>query len=421
MARVDHLEMQKSVKLSTHAVLFLATPHQGGEGVQLAEIMRRVFSVVSYTNQKLLEQVQRHSTWLQDLQARYNAISRDVETWRRFSSMKHMRWRFLFSGGSSVLVYFSMSADHSSIVKYHGATDPNYERVSIRLRVLISRAAPRVRQNWVRWNTIREIELRWPPAEMLHNTPTSSSHFKLVVLYGIGGVGKTQIALEHAYLSKSKYSAIFWIDGSSKESALLGIWRCLERNAYHYSSIGAEDNARFRRIKEALQHVWKKENAQGPPKPDFMGTGNRHQDPKAQDLQLLAGAFTYWLSLGSNKHWLIILDNVDDIESYDFRELLPKTEHGSVIVTTRRSDLAVNWDAIEVTDMDTAEAIALLMMSMKSIAQDKASEWDAAKRLVAMMMLNYKDTKALWDYRGDTTMTTGDISYFAIHCVWSTN
>jgi hypothetical protein len=80
MARVDHLEIQKSIKLSTHAALFVATPHQGGEGVHLAEIMRRVFSVASYTNPKLLEQVQRHSAWLQDLQARYNAISRDLET-----------------------------------------------------------------------------------------------------------------------------------------------------------------------------------------------------------------------------------------------------------------------------------------------------------------------------------------------------
>jgi hypothetical protein len=80
MARVDHLEMQKSVKLSTHAALFLATPHQGGEGLHLAEIMRRVYSVSSYTNPKLLEQVYRHSAWLQDLQARYNSISRDLET-----------------------------------------------------------------------------------------------------------------------------------------------------------------------------------------------------------------------------------------------------------------------------------------------------------------------------------------------------
>lgn len=72
--------MQKSIKLSTYGVLFLATPHQGGEGVHLAQIMTRVFSVVSYTNPKLLEQVQRHSTWLQDLQARYNSISGDFET-----------------------------------------------------------------------------------------------------------------------------------------------------------------------------------------------------------------------------------------------------------------------------------------------------------------------------------------------------
>jgi len=72
--------MQKSIKLSTYAVLYVATPHQGGEGVRLAQIITRVISVVSYTNPKLLAYLESNSAWLQGLQEEYNSISLDFET-----------------------------------------------------------------------------------------------------------------------------------------------------------------------------------------------------------------------------------------------------------------------------------------------------------------------------------------------------
>lgn len=80
MARVGHLEDQKAVKLSTYAVLFLGTPHQGGQGVSIAQAITRVMSVFSYTNSKLLGRMEQNSDWLSDLQTRYNAISQDFQT-----------------------------------------------------------------------------------------------------------------------------------------------------------------------------------------------------------------------------------------------------------------------------------------------------------------------------------------------------
>lgn len=199
---------------------------------------------------------------------------------------------------------------------------------------------------------------------ILHDT-SPDSNFRLAVLYGTGGVGKTQIALEYAYLSRFKYSAIFWIDGSSRESALHGIGEYLEKIASLYISLGAsQDNPRYRKIKDALDRAQNGERAPRSQKSDSVGD-DRH--PKAQHLRALKEAFIDWLSLDNNRHWLIILDNVDDIESFDFRELLPKTEHGAVIVTSRRSDLALKWDAIEVTDMDADEALNLLMASTRLV------------------------------------------------------
>ncbi len=79
-ARVGHLERQKSIKLSTYGILFFATPHQGAEGVSISKIVAQVRSVHSYTNTKLLGQVEYQSEWLQTLQNHYNAISADFDT-----------------------------------------------------------------------------------------------------------------------------------------------------------------------------------------------------------------------------------------------------------------------------------------------------------------------------------------------------
>lgn len=80
MARTGHLEHQKAVKLSTYAVLFLGTPHQGGQGVSIAQAVTKVLSVISHTNSKLLGRLEPNSDWLIDLQTRYNAISQDFRT-----------------------------------------------------------------------------------------------------------------------------------------------------------------------------------------------------------------------------------------------------------------------------------------------------------------------------------------------------
>jgi adenylylsulfate kinase-like enzyme len=36
---------------------------------------------------------------------------------------------------------------------------------------------------------------------------------KVFVLYGLGGIGKTQLAVEFARKHQSTFSAIFWLDG----------------------------------------------------------------------------------------------------------------------------------------------------------------------------------------------------------------
>lgn len=44
----------------------------------------------------------------------------------------------------------------------------------------------------------------------------NDSRLQTCLLYGLGGIGKTQIAVEFVYRYKLDYDRIFWIDGSTE-------------------------------------------------------------------------------------------------------------------------------------------------------------------------------------------------------------
>ena len=54
-------------------------------------------------------------------------------------------------------------------------------------------------------------------AEVILPSSTEQTRRKVCVLYGLGGIGKTKLAIEFARKYRRNYSAVFWIDGSSKE------------------------------------------------------------------------------------------------------------------------------------------------------------------------------------------------------------
>lgn len=442
-ASVGHLERHKSTKISTGAVLYLATPHQGGEGVSLAQIVTRVYSVFSHTNAKLLAQIAPGSDWLQDLQSRYNSISHHFETTffyeTRETSLPLLGKLLLVPKFSAVVPGardaedVSMPADHISIVKYSGPDDPNFQRVVERLRVATRHIENRVRRNWDYWNKHREMEacrelndwrIRDVRARATHGDgvqPTFSHNpnpeefrvglvvnqvrnrlfvgrktvlsyidrvltsssldrdmnfMRVIVLYGTGGVGKTQIALQYAHQSRSKYDAVFWVDGSNHETAIQSVTRCLTAVRNHYESqIGvARDHPRLRKIARVLEdaiHLRDSPSYSRNPSAELAETQGR-----------LIQTFVDWLSLRENTRWLVIIDNADDPESFDFRDVLPKSCPGSVIITSRRSDLSIMWETVEIPTMMEEEALDLLESSSKLSFPLGSEVWGDARELV---------------------------------------
>ena len=43
-------------------------------------------------------------------------------------------------------------------------------------------------------------------------TPCSNPRLNVFVIHGLGGIGKTQLAVEYARRNHNRYSALFWLD-----------------------------------------------------------------------------------------------------------------------------------------------------------------------------------------------------------------
>jgi hypothetical protein len=140
--------------------------------------------------------------------------------------------------------------------------------------------------------------------ELLHGHSSRAA----VILHGLGGMGKTQLAVEYVRRHKEKYTAIFWLNANDKISLQLS-----------FCGI-AQQVLRSHPLTKVLSSV------------DLEG-----------DLERVASAVKAWLDLQRNARWLLIYDNYDnprfstnsDRSTVDIRQYLPESDHGSIIVTTR--------------------------------------------------------------------------------------
>ncbi|RYP50881.1 hypothetical protein DL769_010894 [Monosporascus sp. CRB-8-3] len=165
-----------------------------------------------------------------------------------------------------------------------------------------------------------------------------------VALVGLGGVGKSQLAIEHAYrvrdtfIKQNKEIWAFWVHAGTRA-----------------------------RVEEGFKTI-----------ADAAKIPGRNQ-PNADILQLVC----QWLHNERNGQWLIVLDSADDVNVFygtdekakqtatigeGMRPLwtyLPQSSNGSILITTRDKELAFKLtgdhkNIIEVGPMDQDHALTLL-------------------------------------------------------------
>jgi hypothetical protein len=143
--------------------------------------------------------------------------------------------------------------------------------------------------------------------------PRQSQRQKIHVLRGLGGMGKTQLAVEFARRHHRRFSSVFWLDGRSEDVLKRSIASCAGRI----------------------------------PPGQISETSRTYASDSGTDVDTVVKDFTAWLARPDNAAWLLIFDNVDreytaqggDPDAYDVRRYLSGADHGTVLVTTRLARL----------------------------------------------------------------------------------
>ena len=150
-------------------------------------------------------------------------------------------------------------------------------------------------------------------AEVILPSSADQTRRKVCVLHGLGGIGKTQLAIEFARKYRKNYSAVFWIDGSSKE-----------------------------KLKQSIANL-----ASQLPQHQLLERAKLYSQQPHKDLDGAVEDVLLWFSQLSNEQWLLIYDNVDqelsagtsDPEAFNLKEYLPEADQGCILITSRLTSL----------------------------------------------------------------------------------
>ena len=156
-----------------------------------------------------------------------------------------------------------------------------------------------------------------------------------VALWGIGGAGKSQMALRYAEMKRDRYDPITWINAQSPETAAKSY-----ADAFEALDLDFPTHALDQFRKQA-------------------GQVSQHQI--VIQINWVIKAVMHWLENRRDEHckWLVIIDQADDLGW--IHEIIPRGRQGSVVITSRDRFVDRFVDhAIEVGMMNTEEAVGLL-------------------------------------------------------------
>ncbi len=186
---------------------------------------------------------------------------------------------------------------------------------------------------------------------------------QVIALYGLGGIGKTQVAVQYAHLNKDQYNLVLWITAETVED----FQHNLEELAI-FLNISTDKKQPEQILKEVTQ------------------------------------------TLRTKKNWLLLIDNVEDLadsqstkknffnlfglfqkkrnELTIIRDFLAEIkDYGKVILTTRLPSINPMVETIEIEKMEVIEGTHFLLKRTRKVESnfEKHRDFDLAKKLVKTM------------------------------------
>ena len=144
-----------------------------------------------------------------------------------------------------------------------------------------------------------------------------------IALSGLGGIGKTQVSLEYAYRYANEYEAVLWVRADTRQ-------------------VLSEE---FLRLADLLNLPGKQE----------------------MDQQRVIMAVLNWLH--THKRWLLILDNVNDLEQV--MEFLPLCGKGQTLLTMRAHATGPNIIGMELDTLKREEGALLILRRGKILHEEE--------------------------------------------------
>ncbi|KAF8446552.1 P-loop containing nucleoside triphosphate hydrolase protein [Kalaharituber pfeilii] len=200
-----------------------------------------------------------------------------------------------------------------------------------------------------------------------------------VVLHGMGGMGKTQIALEYVYRHRKDYSSAFWINAASEQTTKTSFIQIMEQLIEHHASLLDEPD--YKHIGNLLSMVGKLDSA------------GLFSTEKPEEEQHVIKAVKKWLTAKQNNKWLLVFDNLDDLESFDINDYIPSCDFGTIIITSRRRESMQGRRGLEVHQMQNNEAEKLLLTSarldLEKLAPEERKLEEVAAAVAIVQNLGY--------------------------------
>jgi tetratricopeptide (TPR) repeat protein len=181
-------------------------------------------------------------------------------------------------------------------------------------------------------------------------------------IHGLGGVGKTQLALEYAYRNVAEYDIVWWV--RSEEPATL---------AADYASLA-----------DALDLPEK----------------------EATDQLLIIKAVKQWLE--QNPKWLLVFDNAKD--SVEVRNYIPQGGIGHVLITSRNPGWRGTTTPLDVKVLERSESVDFLLKRTGYTDKEAA---DALAEALGDLPLALEQAGAYMEVKGRTL--SDYLNMFIVH------
>ncbi|USP73041.1 hypothetical protein yc1106_00315 [Curvularia clavata] len=385
---IKAIRRSDTVRERTKLIVFLGTPHRGSTYANWGQIASKLARIaLQDSNKKIVDTLEVNNEVLDNIHEEFKRIVykggikiHSFQEARGVTGVRGLEGKFQVVDDYSskldlprdVEIVESIDANHMQMARCSSRDDQVYRVISGVLKAFVEQELKNQEMPLTLTKSATEGMKSSASSDTLFIMPFSrdesfigredsivqiddrraaaSTHTR-IALVGLGGVGKSQIAIEYAYRAR---------DAVPQMSVL---W------------IHASDSSRFQQGYKSIA--------------DKLMLPGR-DDPTVDVLKLVHD----WLLDSGNGQWLMILDNVDnnDVFSSDnqsgmpLESYLPPAAHGTILITSRNKVVATNLvdgpnGIIHVEPMGEEDALALLQTKVSLTESDQAD----AKSLVQVL------------------------------------